>query len=93
MKKLCALFITACIAVNCFAYEFTYTLPRKGRSDKWLTAGLRGTFNNTWLLNKNQQNDDRMKFVPSWGYAGGIMSAAMDGERVADGCVKYLEGN
>ena len=24
------------------------------------------------------------------GYAGGIMSAAMDGERVADACVRYV---
>ena len=87
MKKISALVITTIIALNCFAYEYSFALPGKKAAQHWITAGVRGTFNSTWLLNKNMQNDDGMKYIPSWGYAGGIMLGfhlnnivAIDGE-------------
>lgn len=73
MKKLSALIIAAILTLNCFAYEFIYRFPGKGRQQHWITAGLRGTFNSTWLLNKNMQDDEGVKYIPSWGYSGGIM--------------------
>ena len=73
MKKLSALFITAIFTLNCFAYDYTFTLPGRKENQHWITAGVRGTFNSTWLLDKNMQHDKGLKYVPSWGYAGGIM--------------------
>ncbi|MEW6467725.1 MAG: porin family protein [Bacteroidota bacterium] len=74
MKRLLILAAASLIAMSAPAHSLTWSFPaKKGRQQQWLTAGIRGTVNNTWLLNKNMQQDKNMKLVPSIGFSGGIM--------------------
>lgn len=66
MKKITALLFLCIITLNSFA----------GKQDiggQYFIVGARGTFNSTWLYNKNQFNDKGIKYKPSWGGSGGIM--------------------
>lgn len=48
----------------------------KGKSksnEQWVTIGLRGTVNSTWLINPNLLKDRGVAYQASWGYDGGIM--------------------
>lgn len=42
-----------------------------GKNDKWLDCGLRGSFNNTWLINPNVFKDKTMKYDISFGFTAG----------------------
>lgn len=56
--------------------------------NQWVMIGARGSFNSTWLLNKNQLNDKGIKYKPSWGWSAG----AMAGFHFSKWGALYLEG-
>lgn len=68
MKKLLSALLILTLTIPASA-----TMPKKrGGGSQYLTCGLRGTFNNTWLLNKNMLDDKGLKYQPSFGGSGGI---------------------
>lgn len=67
MKKLIASALFSLIAFGSFATE------GHKAAEHWITVGARGTFNSTWLMNKNMMHDKGLKYQPSFGGSGGIM--------------------
>src|ERR1051326_1597134 len=65
MKKISAFMVSFFLVMQCFSQSH--------QINQWLVVGLRGSFNSTWLLNKNQMNDKGIKYKASWGGSGGLM--------------------
>ena len=68
MKKFLALIIIFSSIISSFA--------QSSLGNQWVVVGVRGSFNSTWLLNKNELGDKGIKYKPSWGGSGGIMVGA-----------------
>ena len=74
MSKLLSISIAALLSLPGFSGEFSLLppAPKKG-GQQWIVIGLRGSINNTWLMNSNVMNDKGIKMKPSFGGGGGIM--------------------
>lgn len=71
MKKALTLILAVALALPSFSR--TSRFPHRKGGDQWIIIGARGTFNSTWLLNKNWFNDKGLKYQASFGGGGGIM--------------------
>lgn len=51
---------------------YLFSTPSLSFAQQWFDVGVKGSYNSTWLFNKNILYDQLVSYKPSFGYNGGV---------------------